>query len=46
MGRPALTLRHVPRDHLIPWQWWAGETYVAGFPTRAAAERWAALTVA
>lgn len=29
---------HHPNEPFIPWQWWSGETYLAGFLTKANAE--------
>lgn len=41
-----MVIRHVPKDHLIPWQWWddldGKPIYIAGFPTRELAEKWKA----
>lgn len=33
------TLRHVPGDWLISWQWWLDGYYLSGHPTREAAIR-------
>jgi len=35
---PRLIESNLALDYLIPWQWWSGDDYLAGFRTRADAE--------